>query len=510
MTAQLQSGIHSGQGRQPYAQNWSSFDHQKAQSEVNKLQRRIYGLTQRKEFHKVTRTQKLLVKSASARYLAVRRVTSNKGKFTAGVDGVVIVSAEEKWALMEELKDFKSYKPKPTRTVFIPKKDGTKRKLGIPTIKDRAMQALLLIALEPEWEAKFEPHSFGFRPGRSAIDAVQYIGRAFVPKKGRRPHPGWVLDADMSACFDNICHDALLNKLEGFPFRRIIRDWLKAGSVSRIGFRISEKGTPQGGVISPLLANIALDGMERLFGIHSRNGNYLNPRSRSKQNKGISLYRYADDFIVLAPNRTILEEYILPTIRKFLTNVGISFNDAKTRIVNITEGFDFLGFHFRRFTRRDGSIKEFIYSPVRKRIDRFLRELHIWIRQRQSRSVKEIIKGLNRRIRGFCNYFKWSNAHKSFAYMTHRIYKLMWNWVRHRHQRKRGARWLKYRYWRPVKGGRSQWIFHFNGVALAQPYRFTVKWWRRPAVRIHTSPYDPASLNYWKNRAKRHKWALGI
>jgi len=507
LTEQLQSRVSPGQGRQPYAQEWSSFDRRKAQSEVNKLQRRIYGLTQKGEFHKVVKTQKLLVKSASARYLAVRRVTSNKGKLTAGVDGKVVVSNDDKWALMEALKDLKAYKAEPTRTVYIPKKDGSKRKLGIPTIKDRAMQALILIALDPEWEAKFEPHSFGFRPGRSAIDAVQYIGRTFVPKRGKKPHPGWVLDADMSNCFDNINHDALLNKLMGFPFKGTIHKWLKAGSVSQIGFDKTERGTPQGGVISPLLANIALDGMERLFGIYSKNGKYLSPNSRGKQNKGISLYRYADDFIVMAPSKEVLKEYVLPKVSEFLTGIGISLNKAKTRIVNISEGFNFLGFHFRRFKRRDGRVKEFVYTPVRSRLDKFLRDLKIWLRTCYSRPVKEIIAGLNRRIRGFCNYFRWSNAHRAFAYLNHRIYYLLWSWANHRHQRKRGARWIKYRYWRPIKGSTSQWVFHFKGAMMVQPYNLTVRWWKRPVVRIHTSPYDPASLDYWKNRLKRHKWA---
>ena len=506
LTRQLQPGACSGQGGQPLAQKWSNFDHRKAQSEVSRLQRRIYGSTQKKEFHKVSKIQKLLVKSASARYLAVRRVTSNRGRLTPGVDDKVIASAKDKWALMEELKDLKSYHPKPTRLVYIPKKDGSRRRLGIPTIKDRAMQALILIALEPEWEAKFEPHSFGFRPGKSAIDAVQYIGRVFVPKKGKRPHPGWVLDADMSACFDNINHDALLNKLEGFPFKGIVRGWLKAGSISRVGFSKTEKGTPQGGVISPLLANIALDGMERLFGINSRNGTYLNPQSRRGLNKGVSLYRYADDFLVLAPSRIILEDYVLPKIREFLTKAGVSFNAAKTRIVNVSNGFDFLGFHFHRFTRRDGTFKEFIYSPVRGRLEKFLRDLKIWLRQRYSSSVKEIIMGLNLRIRGFCNYFRWSNAHRAFAYLNHRIFKMMWSWARHRHQRKRGAIWLKYRYWRPTKG--NDWLFHFQGAELVQPYKLTVKWWKRPAVRIHASPHDPSALEYWKNRASRHAWAI--
>lgn len=322
--------------------------------------------------------------------------------------------------------------------------------------------------------------------------------------KGRRAHPGWVLDADISACFDNINHDVLLEKLQNEPFITLIKGWLKSGAISKVGFASTNKGTPQGGIISPLLANIALDGMERLFGIYNKYGNYVNPSQRRGLNKQLSLYRYADDFIMLARSREILEEYVLPKLRDFLHVVGLSFNQSKTQIVNISEGFDFLGFHFRRFHRRDGSIKEFIYHPCRNRLDSFLRDLNVWLRKSQHLSVQEIIKGLNRKIRGFCNYFKWSNAHKAFAYLNHRIYKMLWNWVRHRHQRKRGARWLKYRYWQPI--GKKQWIFHFKGVSLVEPYTLTTSWWKRPAVRIHTSVYDPQEQSYWELRKQRSVW----
>jgi len=506
MIQQVRDGNYAVHGNQRPAESWLNFNHKKAKKDVHKLQQKIYQATRDKDFRKVTRLQKLLVKSLSARYLAVRRVTTNKGGLTPGVDDILVVSPKQKWDLVEELRNLKSYHAKPIRTVYIPKKDGSKRKLGIPTIKDRAMQALLTCALEPEWEAKFEPNSFGFRPGRSAIDAIHYIGRMFILRKGRKPHPGWVLDADISACFDNINHGYLLNKLKGFPFIHLVNMWLKCGAVSEIGFTLTEKGTPQGGIISPLLANIALDGLERQFGIYTKSGFYYGPSERRGNNKLVALYRYADDFIVLAPSKKILEEHVIPTIGEFLHPIGLSFNSAKTRIVNISEGFDFLGFHFQRFTRKDGSIKEFIYSPARSRVDRFLRDLKIWIRKQQSIPVHEIIKGLNRRIRGFCNYFKWGNAHKMFAYLNHRLFRIVWNWTRHRHQRKRGARWLKYHYWRPIPN--EGWVFNYNGHRLLLPYKLTTQWWKRPPVRIHTSPFDPKSQPYWKHRKQMSSWVF--
>jgi len=497
------SSVHGSQ-RQVADITWDTMNKQAAIHNVNKLQQRIYQATRDQDFKTARRTKKLLFKSLFARFLAVHTVTTNQGRYTAGVDNVILRTPEEKWNLVEDLRNVKAYQPKPVRIVYIPKRNGGQRKLGIPTIKDRAMQMLVYMTMNPEWEARFEPHSFGFRPGRSPIDAIQYIGMNFVPKKGIKIHPGWVLDADISACFDNINHQALLAKLQHEPQLSLIKGWLKAGSISQIGFSSTEKGTPQGGPISPLLANIALDGMERIFGIYNKYGNYTNPSQRRGLNKQLALYRYADDFIVIALSKSILEEYVIPKLQEFLDSIGLSLNQAKTRIVNISDGFDFLGFHFHRFHRQDGSVRQFLYQPCRNRLDEFLRNLKFWLRKSQHLSVQDVIKGMNRKIRGFCNYFKWSNAHKAFIYLNHRIFKMMWNWVQHRHQRKRGARWLKYRYWQPV--GKKQWIFHFKGVRLIEPYTLTTSWWKRPAIRIHTSPFDPTATSYWETRRQRQVW----
>ena len=507
MVNRCKAGSLPAHGNQPPAILWCLFNRGKARREVSKLQRRIYQATRNGDFKEVKRLQKLLFKSLSARFLAVLRVTSKKGRLTPGVDGITIVSHKDKWNLVEALR-FKTYKPMPVKITYIPKKDGSKRKLGIPTMMDRAMQALVLMAMEPEWEAKSEPNSFGFRPGRSPIDAVQYISRMFVPMKGRKPHPGWVLDADITKCFDNINHDALLDKLEGSPFKSLVEAWLKSGAISKVGFELDDKGTPQGGVISPLLANIALDGLERLFGIYTKSGHYYSPTLRRKLNKLVALFRFADDMIVLAPSRHILENHVIPKIKAFLAAMGLELNMAKTRVVNVMDGFDFLGFHFRRFLRNDGSIKKFIYHPRRDRLDRFLREIKVVLKHSRHLPVGELIAKLNQKIRGFSNYFKWSNAHRAFAYLDHRIFKCLWSWAQHRHQKKRGKRWLKYRYWRPMRKG--EWIFHFQGAELIRSSDLKVQWWKRPAVRIHTSPHDPASQQYWQLRKSRAKWCSPV
>ena len=323
-----------------------------------------------------------------------------------------------------------------------------------------------------------------------------------VNRKGCRPHPGWVFDADISNCFDNIDHGALLSKVEGSPFQGIIGAWLKSGAINQIGFEKTERSTPQGGVISPLLANIALDGLERQFGLYWKTGSYKVPSRRSGYDKDLALYRYADDFIILAPSREVLIEYVIPKVKSFLLTIGLSLNKAKTRIVNVSEGFKFLGFEFRRFYRRDGSIKEFSYFPSRKRLDRFLSQLKDYIRLSWNVDVKDLIKGLNRRIRGFCNYFRWSKAYKAFSYLSYRIWEILWQWAKKRHPRKRGHKWIRNRYWKTI--GNSKWVFSYQGVHLVMPYILTIQWWKWPKVRIHTSPYDPDAVAYWKRRQQRY------
>ena len=479
--------------------DWSTVSWARIVQQVEKIQRRIFQEARAGNWANVNRAQKLLVKSLAARLLAVRRVTErNKGRFTPGVDGRICTSDQGKVDLVEEIRaEYK--KPDPVLVVWIPKPDGGMRRLGIPTIRDRAMQALVLMAMEPEWEAKFEPHSFGFRPGRGAIDAVQYIAKDLIRYKNRTLHPGWILDADITRCFDTIDHDALLAKLEGSPFQELIRRWLKCGAIDKVTFEETEKGTPQGGVISPLLANIALTGLESQFGIYSKTGRYLSPSQRNGLDKHVTLVRYADDFVVLAPSREVLETHVLPKVKDVLSAMGLELNGAKTRIINVSEGFSFLGFTFQRFFRRDGSYKDFVYAPRRERLDQFCTRLKGILRYSLHRDVSDIIDDLNRRIRGFCNYFKWGNAYKAFSYLSHRTWRLLWQWCKRKHPR-RGAKWLRSRYWQHV--GNDRWTFTWNGKRLVHPYKLATQWWRWAKVRIHTSPYDPNERDYWIARKK--------
>lgn len=333
---------------------WSDINWRKLERNVFKLQKRIYQASNRGDAKLVRRLQKLLINSWSARAIAVRRVTQdNQGKKTAGVDGVKSLIPKQRFTLVNKIK--LGSKVKPTRRVWIPKPSTEeKRPLGIPTMYDRALQALVKLVLEPEWEARFEPNSYGFRPGRSCHDAVAAIFSA-INKKAK-----FVLDADISKCFDRINHNLLLKKLNTYPtLRRQIRAWLKAGVMDGKKLFPTQEGTPQGGVISPLLANIALHGMEELimglapkFDMRRTDNTQMSVRDKLKS---VSLIRYADDFVILHEDEKVIYKCI-EEIGKWLSDIGLELKPSKTRITHTLNdygvekaGFNFLGFNVRQF-----------------------------------------------------------------------------------------------------------------------------------------------------------------
>jgi RNA-directed DNA polymerase len=347
------------------------------------------------------------------------------------------------------------------------------------------MQAIVKAALEPEWEARFEANSYGFRPGRSTMDAITAIHTTLNQQGSSR----WVLDADIKGCFDHIDHTALLTRVP--VFAAVIHRWLKAGVVELGHYTDTEAGTPQGGVISPLLANIALDGMERLFGAETPEGSHIPPARRKHPNAGISLIRYADDFVVTAPTREVLETYAQPRIAAFLTERGLTLSEAKTRIVHITEGFTFLGFQVRRFKRI------LLSTPQKEKVHKHLRSIKAYLDTHQQVPAGQVVHDLNPVIRGWTNYYRHCAAKQTFSNVRHRQWQMLWRWAKRRHPNK-GSHWVRRRYFR----NDGYWTFADGNAELVKPTSVPIT--RYVKVSGRNSPYDPRLRSYWQERTKRH------
>lgn len=430
-----------------------------------------------------------MVRSFHAKVLAIRQVTQlNAGKNTAGVDGFVCSSDSQRMELLKSGLDLDGYRPSPVRRVYIPKSNGKMRPLGIPTVKDRVMQAIVKLALEPEWESRFEANSYGFRPGRSAHDAIKAIWLGLNQDGASQ----WVVDADISGCFDNIDHEALLS-LVPEHLREVVRRWLKAGVVE-LGKRTeSDAGTPQGGIISPLLANIALTGMERLFEAENQDGRPKLPSRRRGMNRGMHLIRYADDFVVLCPTREVAEQYALPRLANFLASRGLQLSEAKTKVVHISEGFDFLGFHVR-----DMSGKVLI-KPQKTKVLGHLRALSEYVRSHRQQPTAGLIRHLNPVIRGWVNYYRYVVSKRVFAKIDDAMWPMLYKWAKRRHPMK-PHKWVQRRYFTNGAGGRG-WQLNDGKRALLKHDFFSIQRWIK--VEGRASPFDPELRHYWMARASR-------
>jgi len=465
---------------------WADIDWHAVEMNVGRLQERIYRASKDEDWRKVKNLQKLLARATSTKLLAIRRVTQeNQGKNTAGVDGVTCDTPEARLELFREGLRLEGYRPLPVRRVYIPKDNGKQRPLGIPTVKDRVMQAIVKAALEPEWEARFEANSYGFRPGRCTMDAIEAI-HTTVNRKGSSR---WIFDADISGCFDNIGHGPLLARLP--VFTATIRRWLKAGVVELGRFSPTDAGSPQGGIASPLLANVALDGMERLFGCEWPDGRPRSPAHRKGIDKGISLIRYADDLVVTAPTREVLETHVKPRIEGFLRDRGLALDEAKTRIVEINEGFNFLGFHIRKFGRRERTL----VVPQKEKVVKHLRAIKSYLDTHKQTPAGQVIRDLKPVIRGWSNYYRHVSANRTFAKVRHGQWQMLWRWAKRRHPKK-PLRWVKARYFRDD----GCWTFQAGEATLAKPDATPIT--RFTKVTGRQTPYDPAHRLYWRGRMK--------
>ncbi len=451
---------------------WKSIDWAKAEKEVNRLQARIVKATQQKDWNSVKRLQYLLTHSFHAKALAVKKVTTNEGKKTAGVDGVLWNTPATKMKAVLSLTD-KGYKASPLRRVYIAKKDKKKKRpLGIPTMYDRAMQALYALALDPVSEATADRYSFGFRKCRCAQDACEYAFSFLA----RQVSPQWVLEGDIKGCFDHISHDWLL---ENIPMdKSILKQFLKAGFVFNEELFPTEEGTPQGGVISPILANMALDGIEEVI----RNKYYLSLKgveSEFVRNKTlINFVRYADDFIITAKTEEIALE-VKELVRDFLSTRGLELSDEKTVVTNINDGFDFLGWTFRKFKGK------LIVKPSKKSIKAIVSKLSETINQRGKAWNQDVlIMKLNQQIRGWTNYHQSVVASEAFAHLDYVLYELLWHWAKRRHPKK-GKWWISTKYWHR-KGSRS-WVFSTDKSELIRVDHTSIV--RHKKVNTTKNPY---------------------
>jgi RNA-directed DNA polymerase len=368
---------------QPAVANWTKIDWDKCERRVRKLQIRIVKAQQEKRYNKVKALQYFLVTSLDAKLLAIKRVTSNKGKRTAGVDKVKWTTPTSKLQAVLSLKR-RGYKPKPLKRVYIAKSNGKQRPLGIPTMQDRAMQALYLMALEPVTETTADGNSYGFRRKRSTADAIDALHRLL----SRKCSPEWILEGDIKGCFDHISHDWLINNVQ--IDRIILNKWLNCGVIFNKILSPTEEGTPQGGIISPTLANATLDGMEQFVRQKYKN------KLRSKGNvycPKVNLVRYADDFVVTAENKEILEE-IKILLTEFLSERGLSLSEEKTLITHISQGFDFLGFNIRKYNGK------LLIKPSQKSQKKMTEKLHEVIFKYKSASQCLLIELLNPVITG--------------------------------------------------------------------------------------------------------------
>jgi RNA-directed DNA polymerase len=467
--------------------DWEAIDWKNVGREVKRLQDRIAKAVREDNWRKVKALQWLLTRSFHAKLLVVKRVASNKGKRTPGVDGKRWNTPRQKWEAAQDLQR-RGYKPQPLWRIYIPKKNGKKRALSIPVMKDRAMQALYKLALDPIAETMADPNSYGFRVYRSCADAIQ---QCFI-SLAKSYSATWILEGDIKACFDGISHEWLLANV---PMDQgVLRKWLKAGYVEGRKLYPTEAGTPQGGIISPVLANLALDGMEAAIrkAVPLRIG-------RTNIRTKINVIRYADDFIITAHSKELLVEKVLPALRSFLKERGLELSEEKTRITRIDDGFDFLSQNIRKYSGK------LLIRPVRESVRSLLRSLKETMRRYLGDRAEAMIRRLNSQIRGWANYHRHVSSADTFSYIDRWLYRALRRWTIRRHPNK-DRQWLKRKYWSGPKGWFSVMGKTKQGRRLYQLVRTTsIGIVRHIKIQAEANPFDPAYDKYFAARRAGRK-----
>ena len=462
---------------------WDLIDWAPIERHVKRLQMRIAKATRERRWGKMKSLQWLLTHSFYAKLLAVKRVVSNRGRKTAGVDGKLWTTSKQKFDAVRSLKR-QGYRPQPLKRIYIPKKNGKKRPLGIPTMGDRAMQALYLLALEPVTETTADKNSYGFRPCRSPADAIGQCFQALCLKHSAQ----WIFEGDIKSCFDQISHSWLTANIP--TDKTVLSKWLAAGYMEKRSFYLTDAGTPQGGIISPALANMALDGLE---------GAVKQVVSRGHK---VNVVRYADDFIITGVSKELLEDTVMPAVVAFLKMRGLELSKEKTSITHIRDGFDFLGFNVRKYA--DGKL---LIKPSRQSVKAHLASIREFLKSHKTAPTEMVIRKLNLKIRGWAYYHRHVVAKKIFSYVDHHIFWALWSWARRRHPGK-PAYWIKRRYFR--SNGWRDWMFSTssfdkagNSSHLDLFSAASVKIIRHVKIKAAATPYDPAYADYFELRSLR-------
>ncbi len=474
--------------------DWRTVDWRAAEASVRRLRQRIFTASQAGDLARVRNLQKLMLRSRANTLVSVRRVTErNAGRLTAGVDGEVVLTPEAKADLAERLqRRSEPFVAQPVRRVYIPKRgsSGKQRPLGIPVIFDRCHQARVVNALEPEWEARFEPKSYGFRPGRGCHDAIEAI---YEVAKGKSPRRRWVLDADLAGAFDRIAHDHILAMLGTFPARGMVWQWLKAGVVENGRLSRTEEGTPQGGVVSPVLLNVALHGMEQAAGVRYQK---IGSDAGVTATGSPVLVRYADDLVALCHTK---DEALAVKARLagWLAPRGLCFNEDKTHVVCLDEGFDFLGFNVRRYRGK------LLIKPSKAAQGRIRERLRTEMRSLRGANAGAVIKRLNPIIRGWAAYYRGVVSSEIFRALDKHLWTLALKWAVFSHSNK-PTRWVVDQYFGQFnKSRRDRWVFgDRNSGAYLNKFGWT-RIYRHRMVRGTASLDDPALAEYWAERRRK-------